>query len=234
MHNETANIWSHLLGALYILVKLFNFMHGRALTVHATDAIAVALFFLSCVACFLMSASYHCLSDHSPGINRLGNQLDHLGIVVIFWGASTSACHFVFASRDTLKATYILVLSVSAAVCGWFTLQPMFRTPRFRSARALTYSLLGLSMAIPFVHVLLEMELEELDEKMELSSFLGMILLVFLGGLMYAVRVPERWFPGTFDVLGQSHNWLHVLVLAAALLRLDGLLDLLANKNYAL
>lgn len=60
---------------------------------------------------------------------------------------------------------------------------------------------------------------------MGLSSFLALTLINFSGAAVYAARIPERWFPKTFDLVGQSHNWMHVLVLAGALVRLKGLHD---------
>lgn len=55
--------------------------------------------------------------------------------------------------------------------------------------------------------------------------FLGLAVINFSGAALYAARIPERWFPGTFDLVGQSHNWMHVLVFTGAVVRLIGLLD---------
>jgi len=38
------------------------------------------------------------------------------------------------------------------------------------------------------------------------------------------VRIPERFAPGRFDIWGSSHQIFHVLVLAAAVTHLVGLL----------
>lgn len=38
------------------------------------------------------------------------------------------------------------------------------------------------------------------------------------GALIYAMRVPERFFPGTFDLLFSSHQIFHTLVFLAAFL----------------
>jgi len=43
------------------------------------------------------------------------------------------------------------------------------------------------------------------------------------GGVTYAVRVPERFFPGRFDIVGQSHQILHVAVIVAVYLHFYGL-----------
>ncbi|GMN34900.1 hypothetical protein TIFTF001_004970 [Ficus carica] len=37
-----------------------------------------------------------------------------------------------------------------------------------------------------------------------------------LGALVYAARIPERWWPGKFDIAGHSHQLFHVLVVAGA------------------
>lgn len=37
-----------------------------------------------------------------------------------------------------------------------------------------------------------------------------------LGVVVYATRVPERWKPGKFDLVGNSHQLFHVLVIAGA------------------
>lgn len=34
--------------------------------------------------------------------------------------------------------------------------------------------------------------------------------------LFYVTRVPERWFPGQFDCLGNSHNWFHTVVVVSS------------------
>jgi adiponectin receptor len=43
-----------------------------------------------------------------------------------------------------------------------------------------------------------------------------------VGVLIYVSRLPERWFPGRFDLLGNSHNIWHCFVVAAALFHYAG------------
>lgn len=87
------------------------------------------------------------------------------------------------------------------------------------------YCFLGASLFAPVVHGSFKYGYAALSDMMGLSSFFGLALINFSGAALYAARVPERWFPGTFDFLGQSHNWMHVLVLTGALVRLSGLLE---------
>jgi len=33
------------------------------------------------------------------------------------------------------------------------------------------------------------------------------------GALIYVFRIPERWYPGTFDLFGHSHGIFHMAVI---------------------
>lgn len=86
------------------------------------------------------------------------------------------------------------------------------------------YCFLGASLFAPVLHGSFKYGYAALSDMMGLGSFFGLALINFSGAALYAARIPERWFPGRFDLLGQSHNWMHVLVLTGALVRLSELL----------
>lgn len=46
---------------------------------------------------------------------------------------------------------------------------------------------------------------------------IAMGLLYAIGAVFYVTRIPERWKPGMFDIVGHSHQIFHVFVVAAAL-----------------
>lgn len=222
-----ANIWSHLLGALHFLYGLVQFVQARAFSrdgARAGDMVAVSVYYLCVVVCFALSTIFHTFSDHSSEMHRFGNELDHLGIVLVMWGTGVSGVHFAFRCDAQLRWFYFLAISATALGCAVFTLKPKFRQPSYRTARFLMYCFLGTSLFAPVAHGSVDYGFAALSEMMGLRSFLGLAVINFLGAAVYAARVPERWFPGTFDLLGQSHNWMHVLVLTGAFVRLGGLL----------
>lgn len=51
---------------------------------------------------------------------------------------------------------------------------------------------------------------------MSCSYFIGIGVLNFVGTTIYTFRVPERWYPRTFDVYGSSHQFLHGFVVLGA------------------
>ena len=48
-------------------------------------------------------------------------------------------------------------------------------------------------------------------------------VLYIIGAAIYALRIPERFAPGKFDILGASHQIFHFFVLAAAVTHFIGL-----------
>lgn len=160
-------------------------------------------------------------------MHTFGNELDHLGIVLVMWGSGMSATHFAFHCQPAQRNVYFALLTVVAFGCGLFTLRPKFRQPAYRTTRFLMYVALGASLFLPVTHGLLSYGPADLEEMMDLGSFFGLGAINFSGAAIYAARIPERWFPAKFDLVGQSHNWMHVLVLTGALVRLRGLLQVI-------
>ena len=40
----------------------------------------------------------------------------------------------------------------------------------------------------------------------------AVVLLMYLAGWLYSRHLPERWRPGAYDLVGNSHQWMHALV----------------------
>ncbi|KAL2285414.1 hypothetical protein FJTKL_08098 [Diaporthe vaccinii] len=107
VHNESANIWSHLLGALWFLTNTVHFLkQTNSTSFRSQDALFVALYQLCISICFILSTFYHTFSDNSPAIHRFGNELDHLGIVLVMWGTGVSGTHLPStATRPCVSST---------------------------------------------------------------------------------------------------------------------------------
>ncbi len=43
----------------------------------------------------------------------------------------------------------------------------------------------------------------------------GTVVTLIIGGKMYAQHYPERWAPGRFDLVGNSHQLMHLLAMLA-------------------
>lgn len=98
----------------------------------------------------------------------------------------------------------------------YVVLAPTYATPAYRPHRTAIFVVLGLSAVFPVAHVVSMYGYRTIAETMGLRFLILSGALYVVGAGLYAARVPERFAPGRFDMLGASHQIFHVLILAAA------------------
>ena len=224
IHNETINIHTHLGGAILFVMLPFIAYKGHSAVAQAVDIFVFSTYFFGTAACFLLSAGFHTFANHSPRVNVLGNQLDYLGIVLLIWGSTIPSVYYGFYCDVNLQKRYWSVVSVLAIACIVTTLNPRFRNPRLRPYRALMYTGLGLS-ALGFIfHALVLYGRRVQVLRMSLDWVVLMAALNLMGAAVYSVRIPEKFRERKFDIVGSSHQILHVMVILAALAHMFGLL----------
>lgn len=115
IHNETVNIYTHLLPALatvpaaFSLYKIFQLRYARATS---SDVFAFSFFFFGICMCLGASATYHTISNHSPRVNRLGNQLDYIGIILLITGSFIPSIYYGFWCHPNLQMAYWTMVGI--------------------------------------------------------------------------------------------------------------------------
>lgn len=113
-HNETVNIYSHLIPALLSLpfaIAMYKVMQPRYKQAAQSDVTAFCCFFLGAALCLGMSAIYHTLTNHSPLVNQVGNQLDYVGIVLLITGSFVPSVYYGFWCDPALQKLYWIMVS---------------------------------------------------------------------------------------------------------------------------
>ncbi|KAI0016480.1 hemolysin-III channel protein Izh2 [Xylariomycetidae sp. FL0641] len=232
VHNESVNIWTHLLGAVGF-PALGAYLHARGglaaapprypPTADRGDVVAFAAFFAGAAACLGLSAAYHALCNHSPRVAAVGNKLDYAGIVCLIVGSYVPALHYGLFCMPEWRRWYLYGIFTLGLGCGVVSWVEVFRTPMWRPYRAAVFVGLGASGVVPVCHALTIYGYRSLDERMGLSWVLLQGFFYIFGAFLYAVRWPERSFPKTFDIWGSSHQLFHILILLAAASHLKGM-----------
>ncbi|KAK3389517.1 hemolysin-III related-domain-containing protein [Podospora didyma] len=226
LHNETVNIWSHLLGAVAFTCGgafLHSVVAPRYGSASSADVLVFGCFFAGAYLCLGMSATYHTLQNHSPAVNKWGNKLDYTGIVFLIVGSYVPALYYGFVCKPTQLTLYLSAISLLGLGCltvSWFD---QFRTPAWRPYRALMFVGLGVSGVVPILHELTVDGYQHLNERMGLNWVVLQGALYIFGAFLYAARWPERQSPGAFDIVGSSHQIFHVCVVLAAASHLYGM-----------
>lgn len=227
LHTETGNIWTHAFGCvLFVFLAIYVLTCSPYSNISFMDKIVFSCFFAGAIICLGLSACYHTLSCHSHSVGRLFSKLDYCGISLLITGSFVPWLYYGFYCSLLPKVFYLcltIFLGISSVVVS---LWDKFSEPHFRPVRAGVFMAFGLSGVIPGIHWLISHGFTEWIESSVRASFTSLLLmglLYILGALLYASRIPERFFPGKCDYWFHSHQLFHILVICAAIVHYHGI-----------
>lgn len=116
IHNESVNIYSHLIPAVFFLLGewyIQQYLASRYSGFTGTDFIAFSIFILTAVACLSLSATYHTLLNHSHHVERLCLRLDMLGVVIFILGDLVLGIYIIFWCETRPRNIYWFMVSQS-------------------------------------------------------------------------------------------------------------------------
>ncbi|KAG5614548.1 hypothetical protein H5410_014372 [Solanum commersonii] len=261
IHNETLNIWTHLIGfflflvlTIYTAMKVPDIVDLQTLQnlpekLRKIDIHKLPAELLPCIPSLPNMPDLHKLREHLLQLlsNCLPDRFSHsnhtdVGVLhsvkdvanviaplmvkpitrwpfyaflcgAMFCLLASSICHLLCCHSERLS--YVMLRLDYAVGAMLASLLPVFQKPKFRSLRAGLFFGMGMSGVAPILHKLvLYWNQPEALHTTGYEVLMG--ALYGVGALIYALRVPERWMPGKFDIAGHSHNLFHVLVVAGA------------------
>ncbi|KAI1135562.1 hemolysin-III channel protein-like protein Izh2 [Hypoxylon sp. FL0543] len=230
IHNETVNIFSHVIGVLVFLavpLHLFNTevppRYGMATT---ADLLVCSTYFLGVGICFTFSTIFHTFMCHSDAVYSLGIRLDYQGILLLMWGANVPLIYYSMPCDLGGQVAYWTLNTVLAGLCSFATFHPLVGGPHLGHVRAGLFATFGVcSVIAPILIGILKHGFEEQSHRVGLSWIGATALLNGLGVMIYTLKIPERWYPRTFDLFGASHQVMHTMVVLAALAYTKALLQ---------
>jgi len=208
-HNETINILTHGIPVLYITLFSSTLIPWDEINVPILPYTHLA----SILSPWVGSFTYHTFMNHYAGnsIYKRLLQLDMLGIwVTQSLGALTGVIAATYCLPAYLSVLVVFiyaltcVLGLYRAVCAGCSGTPWDRRICF------------------FFPVLIRVGIVFMRTFGYASGHPDSVAYVWLqdviaisGGIIGALRIPEKWFPGRFDFWFNSHHIMHVLVLVA-------------------
>ena len=229
LHNETANIWTHLLGAGVVCRLMWCVAFAPAsvgLTAGAGCTPApvwpVLTFLCGAALCLLLSVLYHGLFTASAAWDALLNKLDYIGISALIFTSNVPPMYYAFSQRHPATGLgYIGFSLLVNAVAGVMGTVPFFRASAWRHLGALAYIVCGATGAIPLLHFMwLSSGAGSAGEWALAWQLFWRTLLMgaqyIVGAALFGLRIPERFSPGSFDFF-PSHAFFHILVVTAVL-----------------
>ncbi|KAF2280897.1 IZH family channel protein-like protein [Westerdykella ornata] len=229
-HNEFFNIWSHAVGLVLVLAIAFYF-YPRNVNFHLStnaDVFVAAMFFFAAAKCLICSTIWHTMNSisHQTLLERFAC-VDYTGISFLVASSIITTEYAAFYCEPASRWFYMLTtmgLGIAGVIFPW---HPTFNKAEMAWLRVFFYVSLALTGFIPVFQL-------SMTRGMDWAIYFyapitKSILVYFMGALLYACKVPERWFPGRFDYVGCSHNLWHVAVLGGILFHYTAMQDMFSQ-----
>lgn len=225
IHNETVNVYTHLLGCITFVVLAFV-TGSYLLKINSavwSDYVVVYTFIATAILCLGCSSLFHLFCCHSEKVCNSWNKCDFAGIVFLIVGSFFPAIYYGFYCENTWKMIYLSGISVFGLTTLLFTVSNKYAGIKYRFHRTALFMGLGLAGLIPISHAVFKVGLIKSMEAISLNWVIFMGIFYIVGALIYGYRIPERWYPGCFDYWFHSHQIFHVFVVVAAIFHYVGI-----------
>ena len=124
LHNESVNIFTHLLGALALIALTVAFLTAFLSKQHEAtlaDAVVVGIFLTTAIGCLSTSTIFHTMIDHSRRVWQVTNFADFMGILALITGSFYPGVYYGFYCHTVLMYTYWTMVSSARYTCAWLS-----------------------------------------------------------------------------------------------------------------
>ncbi|WFD31019.1 inc metabolism membrane protein [Malassezia sp. CBS 17886] len=213
IHNETGNIHTHL-GGLVLIALLFWFTAALDPLTTPVDRAIQTVYLIAAAKCLVCSVSWHVMMGCADKAwFQCFACIDYTGISWLVAASLLTLVYNGFYCQPFLAGLYALgafALGLTMAILPW---APWFDDPKNRSVRISLFIFMALMGLVPFTHGAL------LHGVRPMAAFfqpvVPSLLSYVVGVFVYALRLPERFAPGRFDIVGHSHQLWHVAIVLA-------------------
>jgi adiponectin receptor len=216
--NETFNIWSHLIGLIIVLSIAFYFYptsdHFSLAT--KTDVVIAGIFFFAACKCLVCSCMWHTFNSIAEkDLMECFACVDYTGISLLIAASIMTTEYTAFYCEPVSRWGWIGVTAlfgIGGTILPW---HPTFNKADLAWVRVSFYVLLAATGLFPTFQVAFTRGAA--SAAYFYSPIIKSLLVYLCGAVLYAMKVPEKWFPGAFDYVGGSHNIWHLAVLGGIL-----------------
>ena len=219
IHNETGNIWTHLLSALFMVAMILSFI-GNIDSEKSSSAHGLVINAVASSSGFLLSSTAHLLHSKSYEVHYVVFCFDYLGIVL--YGYSLGVVGFYCSGS-------VLFFEKFASVIKWLAVLPpcsliglalgktIYVKPCFKK-KLLQIGPSCMSVIctqLPVVCRMYECLNQDLCQNSSDVYHAVSWFFFILSGILFSFHQPERIFPGKFDIWGHGHQLFHISLLVS-------------------
>ncbi|XP_034555662.1 membrane progestin receptor beta [Notolabrus celidotus] len=235
-HNESLNVWTHLLAGPIILHSWWANVDALGYTFNAAS-LPLTVFLVSSLTYLFFSVAAHLLQSHSEHKHYFFFFLDYVGVAVYQYGCALA--HYFYTSESTWRESSIGLLFLPGALfLAWFSCAgccfAKFRYQRPYPLQRKICQLIPTALAYlldisPVAHRLLTTVSWTKEPSLPFHAL--QIFFFLLSALFFSCPIPERFFPGHCDFVGQGHQIFHLFLSLCTVFQLKALFQDYARRR---
>jgi len=197
IHNETINIWTHMMCLIYyVYILIINY----------NNDIILKLYEIVSIICFAMSTCYHTYMPISHKNYLLLLKLDLFSIILNIVTSNILIFYYWFWCYERIRNIYMFFSGLYLGI-GIIILLKIDIIKKYNCILAY-YSIYNVGIIISYIHIY---KITDGDvNKIIKYNFTEPIKYFLVGFIIYTTKIPERLFPRNFDIIGNSHQLWHV------------------------
>ncbi|XP_056120804.1 progestin and adipoQ receptor family member VII, a [Rhinichthys klamathensis goyatoka] len=242
-HNETVNVWTHLVGALVVLIKTVQ-LSETVDFMNDPHSWPLLILLLSSTVYMTFSAVAHLLAGKSELCHYAFFYLDYVGVSLYQYGSAVA--HYYYAIEESWHAcvrgffmpiaSFLCCLSCFGCCYGKYrnySLPPWVRKIGQVVPSAVAYSWDTSPVFHRFITWFPSWSRGDSRSSPALLFHFGQVAFFLSSAFFFTQPVPERWFPGHCDFLGQGHQVFHVLLALCTVCQIHAsFLDYLNRRDF--
>uniref|UniRef100_A0A3B4TSP9 Progestin and adipoQ receptor family member 8 n=1 Tax=Seriola dumerili TaxID=41447 RepID=A0A3B4TSP9_SERDU len=226
IHNETLNVWSHLLAAGILGFRLQG-PEGQGFSLDVSS-LPLVLYVFSAVTYLSCSAVAHLLQSHSEHAHYSLFFLDYVGVAVYQYGCALALCLY---SSDAAWTQSMLgqIFLPAAALLAWFSCATCcyaklhFRRPYPLHRKLCQVVPMGVAYLLDISPIAHRLATYSWTNSTALPLHFLQVVLFLLSAFFFSCPVPERFAPGRYDIVGHGHQLFHILLSLCTLVQQEAL-----------
>ncbi|XP_063078653.1 membrane progestin receptor beta [Engraulis encrasicolus] len=245
-HNESMNVWTHLLAAPLLLLRCWSLLEGAGgpwRLLGDVAALPLVLYVVSALTYLACSVAAHLLQSRSELTHYSVFFLDYVGVAVYQYGCALG--HYFYGSEprwrdDILGGLMGAVYLPSAALLAWMSCacccfaKAHYRRPYPPRRKVVQLIPTGLAYVLdisPVAHRLLVAGDWQRDDDGALGFHAAQVVFFMMAAMFFSYPFPECCLPGHCDIIGHAHQLFHFFLALCTVCQLEALFrDFLARR----
>ena len=234
IHNETMNIWTHLLGSVMFIFIGFYSNFNFNLTEYWSQYFCINFYILSIFMTFLFSSLMHIFYPKNMTVCKNLQKLDYIGINIQIFSSMATFIYYAFYCEKEIQIIYYILILLTGIINTIITTLNVLTEFRYRWVRLISFIISIFLFLIPIIHrvLLINNNILEKNSFTEELIYFTISSIIFMSALLiFVFRIPEKFSPGLFDVCFHSHQLFHILAVLGSFILYMGFINVMNKDN---